>query len=56
MHGYIVALNHEQHISDTWSIFANFGAQEKKGYKYNSSSALRFNDAGAFVTANVARV
>ncbi|MEE4452199.1 TonB-dependent receptor [Novosphingobium resinovorum] len=54
MHGYIAALNHEQRISDTWSIFANFGAQEKKGYKYNSSSALRFNDAGAFVTANVA--
>ncbi|WP_313440153.1 TonB-dependent receptor [Novosphingobium sp.] len=53
MHGYIAALNHEQRISDTWSIFANFGAQEKKGYKYNSSSALRFNDAGAFVTANV---
>lgn len=54
MHGYIVALNHEQRISDSWSIFANFGAQEKKGYKYNSSSALRFNDAGTFVTANVA--
>lgn len=54
MHGYIVALNHEQCISDSWSIFANFGAQEKKGYKFNSSSALRFNDAGTFVTANVA--
>ncbi|MFT4053102.1 MAG: TonB-dependent receptor [Novosphingobium sp.] len=54
MHGYIAALNHEQRIDANWSIFANFGAQEKKGYKYNSSSALRFNDAGSFVTANVA--
>lgn len=54
MHGYIVAFNHEQHIADEWSLFANFGAMEKEGYKYNSSSALRFNDAGNFVVANVA--
>ncbi|MDG2527924.1 TonB-dependent receptor [Caulobacter endophyticus] len=53
MYGYVVALNHEQRLTDRWSLFANYGAMEKQGYKYNSSSALRFNDAGAFVTSNV---
>lgn len=54
MYGYVVALNHEQRLSENWSVFANYGAMEKSGYKYNSSSALRFNDAGVFVAANVA--
>lgn len=54
MYGYVVALNHEQRISADWTLFANYGAMEKSGYKYNSSSALRFNDAGEFVAANVA--
>ena len=53
-HGYVVALNHEQRITDNWTIFANYGSMEKSGYKYNSSSALRFNDAGVFGVSNVA--
>lgn len=53
MYGYVAALNHERRINAAWSVFANFGAMEKSGYKYNSSAALRFNDAGAFVASNV---
>lgn len=54
MDGYVVTLNHEQRIAGNWSVFANYGSMAKSGYKYNSSSALRFNDTGAFVTSNVA--
>lgn len=53
MHGYIAALNHEQRIGNNWTIFANYGSMRKSGYKYNSSSALRFNDAGVFGVSNV---
>ncbi|MFC4257223.1 TonB-dependent receptor [Altererythrobacter xixiisoli] len=53
MHGYVVTLNHEQRLSDDWAVFANYGSMEKSGYKYNSSSALRFDNAGGFTTANV---
>ncbi|MGC4029633.1 MAG: TonB-dependent receptor [Steroidobacteraceae bacterium] len=52
-HGQIVTFNHEQRITANWSVFANFGSMDKSGYKYNSSAALRFNDAGSFVAANV---
>ena len=48
-----MTFNHVQQINGRWSAFANVGSQNKSGYKYNSSAALRFDDAGNFVTANV---
>jgi len=54
MHGYVLTFNHEQRIAEDWSVFVNYGSMAKAGHKYNSSSALRFDDNGTFVAANVA--
>lgn len=51
--GHVLTINHVQQLTTTWSAFANVGSQNKSGYKYNSSAALRFDDTGTFVTANV---
>lgn len=52
-YGYVAAFNHDQRFGGGWVGFLNLGAMKKKGDKLNSSSALRFNDAGTFVAANV---
>lgn len=52
--GHVITVNHVQRLGRDWSGFASFGSQYKSGYKYNASAALRFDDAGGFVTANIA--
>lgn len=54
VHGYIMTLNHEQNMNDDWAWFVNAGQSRRSGNKYNSSSALKFDDNGNFVSDNVA--
>lgn len=54
VHGYIMTLNHEQNMNNDWSWFVNAGQSRRSGNKYNSSSALKFDDNGNFVNDNVA--
>jgi iron complex outermembrane receptor protein len=51
--GHVMTFNHVHKLKGRWSLFANIGSQNKSGYKYNASAALRFDDPGNFVTANI---
>lgn len=48
VHGYIMTLNHEQKMDDSWSWFANFGQSRRSGNKDNQGSALKFDENGNF--------
>ena len=53
MHGWLLTLNHEKELSDNWSWFVNWGVNRRSGNKYNSSSALKFDEKGNFMSSNV---
>lgn len=53
MHGWVVTLNHEKEIGDDWNWFINWGVNRRSGNKYNSSSALKFDENGNFMSTNV---
>ena len=53
MYGWVMTVNHEKAINDNWQWFTNWGINRRSGNKYNSSSALRFDEKGNFTTANV---
>ena len=53
MRGWLFTLNHEQKLSDSVKVFGNIGHSWRTGYKYNSSSNLKFNEKGEFDPANV---
>lgn len=46
MHGWLLTLNHEKELNDNWSWFMNWGVNRRSGNKYNSSSALKFDEKG----------
>jgi len=52
-HGYLMTLNHEQKLNDTWSAFINTGMSTRSGNKYNSQSSLYFDNNGNFTTNNM---
>ena len=53
MRGWMFTVNHDQKIGKDWSWFVNAGHHFRTGYKYNSSSALKFDEFGKFGTSNV---
>ena len=53
MRGWLFTANHDQKIGKDWSWFVNAGHHFRTGYKYNSSSALKFDETGKFGTSNV---
>ncbi len=54
MHGWMFTFNHEKEINDHVTWFTNIGHSQRSGNKYNSSSALKFDENGNFMTSNVA--
>lgn len=52
VHSYLFTLNHTQEISSHWKWFMNTGYSERGGMKYNSGSALYFNESGDFTSKN----
>ena len=54
MHGWLFTFNHEKQINDNVSWFTNVGHSARSGNKYNSSSALKFDQNGNFMSDNVA--
>lgn len=53
MYGWVVTVNHEKAINDNWQWFTNWGVNRRSGNKYNSSSALKFDEKGNFTPSNV---
>lgn len=53
MRGWLMTFNHEQKFNDVWKWFVNTGHSYRTGYKFNSSSALKFDENGRFSTTNV---
>lgn len=53
MRGWLFTLNHEQKLTDHVKVFANVGHSWRTGYKYNSSSNLKFDENGRFGSDNV---
>ena len=54
MHGWMYTFNHEKQINKDVSWFTNIGHSLRSGNKYNSSSALSFDEKGNFLSSNVA--
>ncbi len=54
MHGWMFTFNHEKEINDNVTWFTNIGHSQRSGNKYNSSSALKFDENGNFMSSNVA--
>lgn len=54
MHGWMFTFNHEKQLNDRVTWYTNVGHSERAGNKYNSSSALQFDQNGNFTTSNVA--
>lgn len=52
VHGWLATINHEQKMNDHSAWFFNAGINQRSGNKYNSSSALRFDDLGNFMSSN----
>lgn len=53
MHGWMYTFNHEKTINDHVTWFTNIGHSSRSGNKYNSSSALKFDEKGNFMSTNV---
>ena len=53
MRGWMFTVNHDQKIGKDWDLFINAGHHFRTGYKYNSSSALKFDENGRFGSSNV---
>ena len=53
MYGWVMTVNHEKAINDNWQWFPNWGVNRRSGNKYNSSSALKFDEKGNFTASNV---
>ena len=53
MHGWMFTFNHEKQINDDLTWFTNIGHSARSGNKYNSSSALKFDQNGNFMSSNV---
>lgn len=53
MHGWLLTLNHDKKINDHLTWFTNIGTNRRSGNKYNSSSALKFDENGKFTSSNV---
>ena len=53
MRGWMFTINHDQKIGKNLDWFVNAGHHYRTGYKYNSSSALKFNEFGKFDSSNV---
>ena len=53
MRGWMFTVNHDQKIGKNVDWFVNAGHHYRTGYKYNSSSALKFNELGQFDYNNV---
>ncbi len=53
MHGWVMTINHEKELNENWSWFTNWGVNRRSGNKYNSSSALNFDEKGNFTSSNV---
>lgn len=53
MHGWLFTINHEKQINDRLTWFTNIGRNIRSGNKYNSSSALNFDENGNFTNSNV---
>lgn len=52
VHGYLMTLNHEQKINDSWLWYVNSGMSRRSGTKYNAGSALYFDGYGNFLPEN----
>ena len=53
MHGWLLTVNHEKELNGNWRWFVNWGVNRRSGNKYNSSSALKFDEKGNFMSSNV---
>lgn len=53
MHGWLFTFNHDKAINDHVTWFTNIGRNVRSGNKYNSSSALQFDEKGNFTSNNV---
>lgn len=53
MHGWLFTFNHEKQIKDNLTWFTNVGHSARSGNKYNSGSALKFDENGDFMSSNV---
>ena len=49
VHGFVMTINHEQQMDDTWAWFANFGQSRRTGNKDNQGASIRFDENGNFV-------
>lgn len=53
MHGWLFTFNHEKQVNEHITWFTNVGRNIRSGNKYNSSSALDFDEKGNFTNKNV---